>query len=114
MPTDAAWLPDADVRRHIAKVSTDPDGNVDDVRLGSAAVVERVRPDLLSADGLTFAATADVKLGALMLAARFYARKGSPMGVASYAEFGAAQIVRTDPDVALLLGIGRHAFPKVR
>ena len=114
MPTDAAWLPDADVRRHIAKVSTDADGNIDDARLGAAAVVERCRPDLLSVDGLTFDATPDVKLGGLMLAARFYARRGSPMGVASYAEMGAAQIVRTDPDVALLLGIGRFAKPKVR
>lgn len=49
---------------------------------------------------------ATVKLGAAMLAHRWYARRGSPLGVAGYQELGAAGILRYDPDIARLLGIG--------
>jgi len=113
-----AWLPIADVAAQIARQG-DPgdDVTLEAARVGAAAYVERVRPDLVvrdeAGDPASFAATDDVKLGALILAARFYARKGSPMGVATFAEFGAAQIVRLDPDVERLLGLGRHARPRI-
>lgn len=107
---DFAWLPIADVAAHVARQGPPGDDvTLEAARVGAAAYVERVRPDLdWSGD-----APADVKLGALILAARFYARKGSPMGVATFAEFGAAQIVRLDPDVERLLGIGRHSRPRI-
>lgn len=47
----------------------------------------------------------DVELGAKMLAARWYGRRGSTQGVASFGEFGPAYVTRTDPDVATLMGL---------
>jgi hypothetical protein len=41
-----------------------------------------------------------------MLAHRWYSRRGSPLGVAGYAELGVAGILRFDPDIAKLLGLG--------
>lgn len=107
---DYAWLPIADVAAQIARQG-DPadDVTLEAARVGAAAYVERVRPDL----DWTGDPSPDVKLGALILAARFHARKGSPMGVATFAEFGAAQIVRLDPDVERLLGLARHARPRI-
>lgn len=44
-----------------------------------------------------------VKQAALLLAARFYGRKASPMGVIGVGDFGPVRISRSDPDVAALL-----------
>jgi hypothetical protein len=46
-------------------------------------------------------------LGCVLLAARWYGRRSSSNGVASFAEFGVAYVSRTDPDVANLLGLNR-------
>ena len=54
---------------------------------------------------------ADVVFGAQLLTARYWARRGSPTGLASFGEFGAAAVVRLDPDVERLLGVGRYAKP---
>ena len=55
-----------------------------------------------------------VELGAVMLAARLVRRRNSPQGVAAFtAEGGAAYVSRTDPDVAQMLRIGKHAAPQV-
>ncbi len=51
---------------------------------------------------------ADIKLGAVMYAARLYERRGSMLGVAGYSELGGSPILREDPDIARLLRIGRH------
>lgn len=50
---------------------------------------------------------APAELGAVLLAARWFARRSSPAGFASFAELGPAYVSRTDPDVARLLGLGR-------
>lgn len=50
----------------------------------------------------------NVKLGAAMLAFRFYSRRTSPLGVIGFTEDGAAGMLREDPDIAKLLGIGAH------
>ena len=47
------------------------------------------------------------------LTARLYARKGTPAGIATFGELGAATILRTDPDVQMLLGLGRYATPRI-
>lgn len=77
-------------------------------RLGAAAYVERVRADLDWTDPAP-----DVVMGAAILASRLHARAGSPLGLASFAEFGASAVLRLDPDVERLLGLGRYAKPKV-
>jgi hypothetical protein len=50
---------------------------------------------------------AALHLGCVLLAARWYGRRSSANGVASFAEFGVAYVSRTDPDVANLLGLNR-------
>lgn len=69
--------------------------------------VEGKRADLFTADEPpAFTADAAVKLGTAMLAARLYARRRSPLGTTGNAEFGASDMLRHDPDIAKLLGIG--------
>lgn len=55
----------------------------------------------------------DVQLAGILAAGRLWARRSSPAGLASFGEFGAAEIIRLDPDVDRLLGLGRHAAPAV-
>lgn len=50
---------------------------------------------------------ADTELGAVMLAARWYARRSSSQGIASFGDFGPAYVQRHDPDIAILLGLNR-------
>lgn len=78
-------------------------------RLAAAAWVERRRRDLFVA--AVFTPTADVELGALLLAHRLYARKGSPQGLASFGELGVGAVLRLDPDIERLVGVGRHGKP---
>lgn len=51
--------------------------------------------------------------GATMLAARLFRRKGSPAGVESFGSLGAAYVMRTDPDIAMLLKLGSFTRPQV-
>lgn len=114
--TDGAWLPLADVLRHVGALADSAnERDVDDARLAAAAYVERARPELLTVTGdvVTFDAPPDVKLGAQLLAARLYARKGSPAGLASFGEFGPAAVRAGDPDVDRLLSTGRHSRVRV-
>lgn len=97
----AAWL----------KVSVDTDG-LEELRQEVASYVEDVRRDLLSEDGSTFAATPRIVLGAKMLGSRLWSRRSSPAGIASFAEFGPAVVLRYDPDIERLLGLGRYGRPR--
>lgn len=70
-------------------------------------------PTILDDEGATRWAP-KVELGAVMLTARLVRRRNSPQGVAAFtAEGGAAYVSRTDPDVAQMLRIGKHAAPQV-
>lgn len=51
--------------------------------------------------------------GATLLAARYFRRKNSPAGVEAMGQQGAVYVMRTDPDVAQLLGLGTHSPPTV-
>lgn len=76
----------------------------------ACAWVERKRPDLNvpqpDPDPPVYTPDAAVKLGTAMLANRWYARRASPLGVAGYSEFGTSELLRHDPDIAKLLGLG--------
>lgn len=73
---------------------------------------EGKRRDLWSTDPVpVFLATATIKYGTALLAARWYARQGTPMGVSQNVEFGGTEILRQDPDIAKLLGIGSEGKP---
>jgi hypothetical protein len=57
---------------------------------------------------------ADVISGANLLAGRLYRRRNSPAGVESFSDLGGAVYVqRSDPDIAMMLGIGTYARPVV-
>lgn len=109
------WLPAADVLDHVGvEAETPAVAGVERARLAAASIIERNRPDLVdafNADPPTIGAEF-VEAGCL-LAARLHARKGSPAGIASYGEFGASAILRFDPDVAMLIGVGRAAKPVI-
>lgn len=105
-----AWLP--------LPVDTPPSPGAHAARVAAAAYVRRVRPSLFrNAEGTTTpdpVEHADVVYGAQLLAARLWARRGSPTGLASFGEFGAAAVVRLDPDLERLLSTGRYARPVAR
>lgn len=82
---------------------------------GARDFVEDKRPDLWipadpEADPPTvaeFDPPPRVIHGAALLAYRFYSRRSTPLGVLGFTEDGAAGIMRFDPDIQDLLGIGR-------
>lgn len=49
---------------------------------------------------------ANVVRGAEMMAGRLFRRRESPAGVAAFGDMGAVYVMRNDPDVAMLLGLG--------
>ncbi len=55
----------------------------------------------------------NLRLGAVMLAARIYRRRNSPAGVETMGELGPVYVSRNDPDLAQLLKIGKYAVPRV-
>lgn len=118
--TDGSWLPLAAVLAHVGVSADQPQAaEVDRARLAAAAHVEQLRGDLVTvvidAQGtvVSFDAQPQVLFAATLLAARLFARRSSPTGLASYGEFGPAAVLRLDPDVERLLGVGRYAPPRV-
>lgn len=94
------------------------DQELQDVVDGTNALIhERWHsPFLADADGLLTVPRVWSKnhlLGANMLASRLYTRRQSPAGIATFGELGTSYIQKSDPDVALLLGLGVHSKPGV-
>lgn len=56
---------------------------------------------------------ADVILGTIRLAARWHTRRRSPDALVALAELGSARVPSFDPDVDMLLQIGKHHVPVV-
>lgn len=54
-----------------------------------------------------------IVLGASMLCARLFMRKNSPAGVEVFGTEGAVYVARTDPDIAMLLKLGRWSGAQV-
>lgn len=114
MTDSTTWL---DATRSLA-LTGQAAGSVDDAAYEGAlaaarAYVERKRADLVTTAGdppvSTFTAGADILLGTAMLAHRLYERRSSPLGAGEYSEFGGiGTILRYDPDIGRLLGIGRE------
>lgn len=126
--TTHTWLPTDELLAWLQLPAVDDAGAVPVAvklaREAAASYIERQRPDLavpavLDDAGQVVtpawfdAGTGDVKLAGLLAAARLYARRSSPAGLASFGELGAAEVLRLDPDVGRLLGTGRHARPVV-
>lgn len=109
-----AWLPAAKVKAALGRqLAGGTDEDLETARTAAAAYVEARRADLVWLDALPGDVPADVWLGAVLMTNRLLARRGSPQGLAELGEFGPATVLRTDPDVERLLGIGRYAKPTV-
>lgn len=107
-PDPYPWLPVASVRRWLKTMPDVDDYEIEDVRRAAADWVEQQRNDLfvtVDAERVFTPGPAVVQAGVLA-AARLYSRKGSPAGLAAFAEFGAAEVLRSDPDVTRLLRAG--------
>jgi hypothetical protein len=123
-----AWLPAERVLRWL-QLEAEAEGSplrlvAEDCRAAAADHLEQQRLDLwadvldLETDpptvvGRTFVASDSLVQAGVLVTARLYARRSSPAGLASYGEFGAAEVLRLDPDVARLAGLGRNAYPAV-
>ena len=117
-----AWLPSARVQRWLqVDPADDVAAVVEDCRVSAASWCEDQRRDLVVVTydvdcvvlAETFTPTERVVQAAVLATSRLYARRSSPAGLASYGEFGAAEVLRLDPDVSRLLGVGRYARPAV-
>lgn len=112
-PEPFPWLPSARVLRWLNLTTSDDRAALaEDCRRAAADWCETQRPDLVDTAGVFVAPERVVQAG-VMAAARLFARVGSPTGLVSYAELGAAEILRLDPDVTRLLGTGVNAPPRV-
>jgi hypothetical protein len=111
---DYAWITSADVAvtmgRSLAEGTPE---DLDNARKAAAEFVEGRRRDLVWLDATKTDVPADVWLGTVLLVNRYLARRGSPTGVAEFGDFGPAAVVRTDPDVERLLGLGRYGRPVI-
>ena len=105
------WPPTlADLRDDLdlEQVDTRDDDALSERLAAAVAFVEDVH-----GAGSPFLESARARLGTLMLARRWYARRNTPDGLLNMAELGAARIPSVDPDVDRLLKLGRYRGPVV-
>jgi hypothetical protein len=112
------WPPTLDELKDDRKVALDD--TRDDASLtrqldAAVAFVQRVRRGAFNFDDDPLsdlpAPTADLELGTMRLAGRWYTRRRSPDALIQMAELGASRVPSFDPDIDRLLGIGRFAGP---
>lgn len=80
----------------------------------AVAFVQRVRPGFnYDSDALSDlpAPTADLELGTVRLAGRWFTRRRSPDALVAMGDLGSARIPSFDPDIERLLGIGKYRGP---
>lgn len=107
-----AWLEPTDVAA-FAQIDDAADDALADATAAALVFVERARPEFVTPateeTPAGYAPPDDVKLGAILLASRLFARRGTALGVAGFADYsGASPILRFDPDIEQMLRIGRH------
>lgn len=103
------WITPNDVAAFADIEGVEGNDALTDATAAAVAFVERQRPDLETNQEAGYVPSPDVRMGAIMLASRLYARRGSMLGVAGFAGFeGASPILRNDPDIEQLLQIGRY------
>lgn len=106
----ADWLLPADVASYAQIDDVTGDDALTDATAAVVAFVERHLPEYQTGTASGYAPPADVKLGAQMLAARLYERRGTLLGVAGFSDFsGSSPLLRQDPDIARLLRLGQHS-----
>jgi hypothetical protein len=114
--SDSTWLTPAAVQSWVedSEPAEPPDRPALQQACNAAAsYVEDLHPAYLVAEpepeAPTYEPPATIRLGAILLAARLYERRGTALGVAGFSDFGGSPILRQDPDIARLLKIGAHA-----
>lgn len=109
------WPPTLDDLKRDKDISDTRDDAALQPNLDAAiAFVERVRPEFnYSGDELSELPepTADMFLGTIRLALRWFARRKSPEALIELGELGSARIPSFDPDIERMLGIGRYKGP---
>lgn len=113
-----AWPPQlAELKTDVGVVDTRDDDILTSCLDAAVAFVERVRGASFNFDedpeSELPAPTADIELGVLRLAGRWYSRRKSPAALIEMGEFGAARVPSFDPDIERLLGIGRYRGPVI-
>lgn len=112
------WPPTLDELKVDRKI--DLDDTRDDTALqaeldAAVSFVERVRPGFRYVEDATSdapAPTADIRLGTIRLASRWYDRRKSPDGLVFQGqELGSSRVPSVDPDIERMLGIGRYRGP---
>lgn len=117
-PPPYSWLTSDAVSGWVGIESSSKSAAVELARCAAADWVQDQRPDLWvtsTVDGVevrTYTPTDRVILGALLATARLLSREGNPAGLVNYGEFAGA-VLRNDPDVATMLGIGAYGKPAV-
>lgn len=91
----------AEVEQHLGLTPAAAGVDTAHLDLVTEAVVEQVEAWTAEPRG------ASIRLGAIMLAARLYARRGSPLGVAAFGDLGATYVKTHDSDIESLLGLGK-------
>lgn len=105
------WLTATEVAAHadVAGTPADPGVSLTNACAAAEAFVERVRKDLswpATGEAGDFTPPKDVKLGALMLAWRWYQRRNTPLGMIVSPTGDPIEMLRDDPDIARLIGLG--------
>lgn len=107
------WLTATEVAAHADVVGTPtaPGASLANATAAAEAYVESARRDLtfptVPAEVETKPVPATVKVGALMLAWRWYERRNTPLGMIVAPTGDPIEMLRDDPDIAKLLGVGR-------
>lgn len=105
------WL-DADLARTLVEGTAPTNSTAWQADVAAArAWVQKRRRDLYVGVPAVFTPDDDVLLGTAMYALRLYTRRTSPLGVSQNTEWGGSDILRQDPDIAKLLGIGPDGPP---
>lgn len=105
------WLKPENVAAHANVGGTAPGAiPLTNATAAAESFVEQARPDIpwptTPAGAASFAAPASVKLGALMLAWRWYSRRNNPLGSLISTTGDPIDMLREDPDIAKLIGVG--------
>lgn len=97
----------ADVESYLGVSATEPEQQWVDAAAAAASsfAARHALGVVLGVDPVTV--PADVQLGAVILAGRWFQRRNSLSGVAAFGDFGPAYVKQYDPDAAMLLGLFR-------
>jgi hypothetical protein len=106
------WPPTlADYKREQKVTTSDSEEAIQQSLDAAVAFVERVRDDLnFSEDPLSDKkpVTADVFLGTIRLASRWYVRRNTPQGLIQMNDLGQVRLPAYDADIERQLGVGRY------